>query len=198
MMPGILRNKYFFCILISVVFIAGCAGTDGNTKLSLSRNLSLLHKDYKVAVLNFSHKYSHRKSDIGEVETPINAGEIVSKYIENELIDSKKFYVIDRENLSRVMEEHKLNLTGLTEGISTIGSLLNADGILVGEVIEFNTVKEIMNLKSTCIFTIKLIDVKSGAVIFTFNAEERVFLGTYTDALKKASEKFRDELSKVF
>ncbi|MBA4349599.1 MAG: hypothetical protein C0415_06405 [Thermodesulfovibrio sp.] len=187
-----------FIVSILLLLTIGCVTSEDRTKLALSANTSLLHKDYKVAVLNFSYKYSYRKSPLGQVESQLNAGEIVSKFIENELIDTKKFQVIDREHISKIISEHKLNLSGLTGGISTIGNLLNADGLLVGEVIELSTVKEVLSLKSTCVFTAKLIDVKTGTVIFTFKAEEEALFGNYLDALKKAAAKFKSEIEKNF
>jgi len=192
------NGDIFFIISILFLLAIGCVTPEDRTKLAVSANTSLLHKDYRVAVLNFNYKYSYRKSDFGRVESPLNSGEIVSKFIENELIVTKKFQVIDREHISKIISEHKLNLSGLTGGISTIGNLLNADGLLVGEVIELSTVKEILSLKSTCIFTAKLIDVKTGTVIFTFKAEEEAFFGNYLDALKKAAEKFKSEINKNF
>ena len=191
------RDISFIAPILFLLAI-GCVTPDDRTKLAISANTSLLHKDYRVAVLNFNYKYSYRKSDFGRVESPLNSGEIVSKFIENELIGTKKFQIIDREHISKIISEHKLNVSGLTGGISAIGNLLNADGILVGEVIELSTVKEILSLKSTCIFTAKLIDVKTGAIIFTFKAEEETLLGSYLDALKKASEKFKSEIEKHF
>jgi curli biogenesis system outer membrane secretion channel CsgG len=175
----------------------GCTSSGNKHVLVFSDNEKSAGSRYKIAVLPFKYKYIRQTSMIGNMEVPLHAEEIVPTYIENVLLRSQRFRIVDRGNLPKVLEEQKMSLTGLTASASpTIGMLLGADGIITGEIIEIGTLKQEVNIKGTCIFSMKLIDVKSGEVKFTFSAEETVLFGSYLDALKKASENLFNEINK--
>jgi len=196
---NLLNNTTKIVLMLLLVSFLSCSHNmnqdTGLSTLSLSHTEIKLNKGYKIAVLPFTYKYIAKQSRVGDIETPINAGEIASKYIETELLQTNKFQIIDRQYLSTILQEHKLNLSGMTQDMSMVGKLLNADGLIVGEVIELNTLKEVVNLKGTCIFTLKLIDVKSGGVIFIFKTDETVTFGDYLDALKKSADIFGKEIT---
>ena len=188
--------KKITCIFMVLIF-AGCAAPGKKPALVLSDNEQVAGSRYKVAVLPFAFKYVKQDSLVGDVVVPLNAADIVPKYIEKMLLQTKKYTVVDRENLAKVLEEQKMGMTGLTGNPAQIGALLGADGIITGEIIELSTLKQVVDLKGTCIFTMKLIDIKSGQVKFTYDAEEVVRMGSYLDALNRAAEKFYDDLCKV-
>ena len=188
------RMYHLIVYLLLCVSCSSCSSTHSKSDLIISKNKEILQKSYKIALLPFKNKYIRPRSSVGEFDVPVNAGEIVAQYVEKELLRTEKFKIIDREHLSKILEEQKVSLSGITENVADVGKLLNADGIIVGEVIELNTLKQAVNLNGTCVFIMKLIDVKSGEVIFTFNAEEKVPFGSYLDALSNAVVKFRQEI----
>jgi len=59
--------------------------------------------------------------------------------LENKLIDSRRFEVIDRQNLSKIMQEHNLSIAGElnADTAARIGEITGARYLLTGEVIEF-------------------------------------------------------------
>ena len=183
--------------LIFFLMFTGCSSSDTKPSLIVFENSKSTEAVYKIAVLPFKYKYVKQNSAVGDVEVPLNASEIVPKYIEKMLIKSHKYRIVERENLAKIMEEQKISLSGLTNDPAQAGMLFGADGIITGEIIEVSTLKQVVNLKGTCIFSMKLIDIKSGEVRFTFNAEESVSFGTYLDALNRASEKFYNEICKM-
>lgn len=59
--------------------------------------------------------------------------------LENKLIDSARFEVIDRQNLDKIMQEHNLSIAGElnADTAARIGEITGARYLLTGEVIEF-------------------------------------------------------------
>ncbi len=65
-------------------------------------------------------------------------GYAVSTMFGNSLINSRRFRLVDRQNLENIMNEYKLGMQGLTtHDISTIGQQLGVDYIISGAVTEF-------------------------------------------------------------
>lgn len=59
----------------------------------------------------------------------LSTGKSITSYTVSEFVNSGRFMVVDRKNLDRILEEMKLQLTGLTETETAkkVGRLLNAD-----------------------------------------------------------------------
>ncbi len=80
----------------------------------------------KIAVIEFS--------DLdGEVS---NLGRYISEEITTRLYQAKRFQVLERELLTKVMEEHKLNLSGIIDENTAVevGVLLGVDAIGTGTI----------------------------------------------------------------
>ncbi|MDY6830923.1 MAG: CsgG/HfaB family protein [Thermodesulfobacteriota bacterium] len=151
---------------------------------------------YRVAVLGLKNKLNSRNNDfLWEKKVCYNAGNIVSNYIEKKIIELKKFQVVERTHVNEIIKEYELSAYGLTDNDLNIIRLLNADGVIVGEVSELYTKNQIINIGGGCDFTAKLIDIRSGKVLFSFSANEVVNWGNYKNALEKAMDKFHIQLS---
>jgi curli biogenesis system outer membrane secretion channel CsgG len=181
----------------SIVFLFGCATMPTKTELVVSSKAPPLHKDFRIAILNFKYEYIKPHSAIGEVEIPLNAGELTAKIFEKSLLKTGQFQIIDREHLKAILNEQSMSLSGLSADVKSLGRLLNAEGIIVGEITELSTrsAKGIVNYKGTCILNFNLINVQSGEVILSFHGEETIPLGTYLDALHKVSAEFVSQLN---
>ena len=186
-------------IAFSIFLISGCATRTNTADLIVSKS-AVISDQYKVAILPFKYKYIKRYVSYADIEAPLNANEIVTAGVEREFLRSGKFKVIDREHLLKVLDEQKLSITGLTQkgDLTKIGNLLNADGIIVGEVIELTTLKNDVSLNGRCTMTMKLIDIKSGEIVLTFEVDERAALGDYIAALQTAMNKLYAEINKKF
>ena len=180
-----------------VFLISGCASTQTQHKLTITRE-NCLYPNYKVAVLDLKMNigsYDH-DNPLWEKSVQYNAGRLIANQIEKILLEEKIFKIVERTYINKVLKEHKLNLSGITENDSEIISLLNADAIWVGQVNEFCTFKQIISIKGACSFSAKLVDIKSGEVLFLFHSNESAW-GNYMDALEKAIEKFRIKVIQI-
>lgn len=76
------------------------------------------------------------------------------------LLDTERFYVIDRKSLKILLEEQKLSMTGVVDAQQMLkaGKIIGVQGFFFGSV-EVSKEKFILNLK--------LIDVESSAIIFS-------------------------------
>ena len=186
-------------IAVSLFLISGCATRTNTADLIVSKSV-VISDQYKVAILPFKYKYIRRYVSYADIEAPLNANEIVTAGVEREFLRSGKFKVIDREYLLKVLDEQKLSITGLTQksDLTKIGNLLNADGIIVGEVIELTTLKSVVSLSGRCTMTMKLIDIKSGEIVLTFEVDEKAAFGDYIAALQTAMNKLYTEINKKF
>ena len=181
----------------SIILLCGCATAPTKTELVFSPKASQLSKEFRIAVLNFKYVYVKPHSAIGDVEIPLNAGELTAKVFEKSLLKTGKFQVIDREHLKTILNEQSMSLAGLSADVKNLGRLLNAEGIIIGEITELSTrsAKGVVNYKGTCILNLNLINVQMGEIIFTFHGEEIVPMGTYLDALNKVAVDFVSQMN---
>ena len=82
----------------------------------------------------------------------MNFGKYIAEELITRLYRTKKFYVIERQLLNKVLEEHKLTSTGLIDENSAkeLGKILGVDAIASGTITELtNSVKVNSRLFST-------------------------------------------------
>lgn len=107
-----------------------------------------------AAVLSFSAK--------GKVEVDLAA--TVSDVVRSDLVQSGAFSVVERENVDKVLQELRFQMTGATDPSSAaqIGQMLNASRVLTGSV---------ASLGGRMVVTISVVDVTSGKVIYSDNQQ---------------------------
>lgn len=119
-------------LLALAIAITGCATTSGTQ----SRAVDLTLPPYtpngsepKVAVLDFAND-SFFESEV--------LGRGVASMFESALVRSGRFVVVDRENLTEVVREQKLDMAGITaKDYTSIGQILGVDYLISGTVTEF-------------------------------------------------------------
>lgn len=86
------------------------------------------------------------------------AGELVFNNFAARLTNSGRYLVVERDQLAEVLQEHSLELTGLTDPrqASFVGKILKAELLLTGNM-------EMVGDK--CIFNIRVIDVPTSKII---------------------------------
>jgi hypothetical protein len=103
-------------------------------------------KNLNVAVLDLASRIKDKKVDT----------ETLSEMLQGRLSDKNEFTIVERSLLSRILQEQKLELAGLTESqASKVGQLSGADKVVSGSV-------SMMGDKYVII--IKALDVKTGAL----------------------------------
>jgi curli biogenesis system outer membrane secretion channel CsgG len=107
------------------------------------------------------------------------------------IVQSRLFEVIEREQLSNVLKELKLNQTGLVDANSAkeVGQILAADSILCGSVSEIGDFFDI---------NVRLIDVETASIITAAVVEikQEDFLADMSQKITtaKAKEKIQANL----
>lgn len=175
--------RKFLILMIPIILFLGCAGSGSITKSTEVQKLPVYTptgNEPQVAVMDFVND-SFFESDV--------LGSGVATMFQTALVRSKRFKVIDRENLSSIMEEYKLGMSGITsKDVSTIGQQLGVDYLITGKVTEFGIKKtgtsigggavdlaslsgggaKIKKEKGTArvVVDIKITDVTTGQIIF--------------------------------
>lgn len=179
-------------ILLPVIILIGCAGSGTVIKAMPVQELPQYNptgNEPQVAVLDFKNE-SFFESEV--------LGRGVATMFQTALVKSRRFKVIDRENLSKIMEEYKLGMSGITsKDVSTIGQQLGVDYLITGNVTEFGIKKtgtsvgagavdlsslsgggaKVKKEKGTAriVIDVKITEVKTGQIIYMSSATGEAF-----------------------
>jgi TolB-like protein len=132
-----------------------------------------------IAVLNLEAR------NVGQ-----ETAEAVADILSTELFNSQRFKVIERQAIMRILEEQKLQMTGVTDMSQAveIGKVLNVEKILIGSV---------SRLGDNYIINTRLVNVKTGALELAQNAVskrgEEGLTEAITDLVDKMSRKVQVE-----
>jgi len=148
-------------ILFIPLFVLSCATSD----IAVDREAMKSIKT--VAIAPFTSIPDLKKGILSEAEGNFRAALVELKY-----------KVVEREKLNAILKEKELAMTGVTaENAKSIGALLGADAILIGEVIsydesqreaeDFHTKKVEVKTFYKFQIIVRLVDVSTGAVILT-------------------------------
>jgi TolB-like protein len=110
---------------------------------------------YKTAVVEFTER-----GDLGIQD----AGSIVAEWITTALNQTGAFEVYERLSLDKIMEEHKLGMSGILDDktIAEIGRMRGVQAIVTGSVIKFGNIISV---------TAKVIDVETAKIIDSADAK---------------------------
>ena len=142
------------------------------TLFSLCSAVSL-HDYPNVAVLPYANKAA--------VSSELTMGDatVVSEFVIEQLVDSNRFNMIEREEIEAIVKEHQFNMTGLVD-LSTavqLGKLAGAQFLIKGSVVGLSTKISGVNAsapqagagfnKYTVIanVTLRFIDVETGRIV---------------------------------
>jgi TolB-like protein len=126
-----MKIKCILISLLSITLITTAAGFAAEKKSS-------------VAVLDFE--------SVGAEE---HLGRAVAEVIRTELIDTRKFRVVERSQISKALTEQRFQQSGVIDekSATAIGKLLGADMIIIGSVVRMG---------SSYTINSRMIDVKTG------------------------------------
>lgn len=102
-------------------------------------------------------------------ESEIFNDRVVAGYthiLESALFDTGLFEIVDRSSLEKVLQEHKLELTGLVQNVSRVaelGKLAGADYVVVGVIDQ---------TPAGYVVGVRIIDVKTAKIVFTISHRE--------------------------
>ncbi|MBD3270940.1 MAG: hypothetical protein GF384_00195 [Elusimicrobia bacterium] len=142
----------------------------------------------RVAVIDFQNKTAYGQR-LGDVATDI---------LITELGKSKKFILVERDKMNRLLEEQKLGMSGVIDPSTAAraGKLLGVNAIVTGSVSQFGTKTEGSDYLITktkrqiveAVVDIRVVDVETGQILYTDSGKGIVkrstgkFLGMGTKA----------------
>ncbi len=127
------KSVWLICI-IGLISLSQCTTSQSATDSGVSEIPELpefepVGDEPQIVVVDFEN---HSFFDSERV------GYAVSTMFTNALINSRRFRVVDRQNLNKIMDEYKKGMQGITQqDVSTIGEQLGVDYIVGGAVTEF-------------------------------------------------------------
>ncbi|MCX5781882.1 MAG: FlgO family outer membrane protein [Elusimicrobia bacterium] len=146
----------FFLLGISLKLSAQDSAYDEMAK-ELSESASQL-KSPKIALVPFSYADKTEKDDGG--------GTVVSERLTNKIVKLKKFLVIDRQNLEKVLSEQKLQTSGAVdpETAKKIGKVLGVEAIITGTLTNIAGGMVEVNAKLIRTETAEILNVSSSKI----------------------------------
>ena len=105
-----------------------------------------------IAVLSFEAK------NVGQ-----ETADAVADILSTELFNTNRFNVVERQMMTRILEEQQLSMTGITDAsqAAEIGKILNVEKIMIGSL---------SKLGNTFIINSRVVDVETGAVELAQNS----------------------------
>lgn len=121
------RFLYIFIVLSISIYLWNCASSYLQVPVT---------RPAEVNLTDFN------KIAIGEISG--NHGEDLAEEITSSLFQSKRFEVLDRQNLTRLMKEHNLDLSGMvdTKNSAEIGKFVGAAALVFGRVSNYDYKEE--------------------------------------------------------
>lgn len=173
-------NKMKF-LAVAAVFMSACAPSKSvKTQQALSANVTeevtskYTGPKRRIGVVEFENKSAYGQGRLGGAASDI---------LVTELVKSGKFIVVERDRISKLMEEQKYQAQGMTDPmtVAKIGQLMGLEAIVVGSVSQFGVKKEGSDYLLTqskrqvaeVTVDIRLVDVQSGQVILADSGKGR-------------------------
>lgn len=138
MMKQLARYLFVICFILLIIAVPSNAAGDLDAKLeTLATQIvtSVTQNNCsRIAIIEFS-----------DIEGKITAlGKFIAEELTTRLFTTQKFEVVERQLLNKVLQEHKLNLTGIIDAGSAkeLGKILGVDAVVSGTITDLDkTVK---------------------------------------------------------
>ena len=101
-------------------------------------------------------------------------GSSVSDMFVTEMLRAGRYELVERGQMSKVLNESEIALSGLSVSkAAEVGNMLGADGVIIGTVDEYSTVAYRGYSYPVVGITVRLIDCKSGKVMWSVDLAKR-------------------------
>ncbi len=95
-------------------------------------------------------------------------GTSVSDLFVTEILRSGRYQLVERSQLSKVLQETEVGLSGLTDSRAVeLGKMLGAEGVIVGSVDEYGTIARKGQTYPVVGLSVRLIDTRTGSVMWS-------------------------------
>lgn len=104
--------------------------------------------------------------DLKPIGLSLVEGKATSRLLESDIVDSKLFVVVERNQITAILKEQGFQQTGCTDSACAVevGKLLSANKILMGDV---------SKLGKMIMMTVKIVDVEKGISEFSVNQKAK-------------------------
>lgn len=188
---------FFLAVLLVPVYLH--AGDSVMINMSVS---SYNPETIKVAVLNLEGNTERYESELpgGKTWRVDNAGELVADGVASMLLSFPGYEVIERDQLKHILEEQDLQMTDVikNKSVQEVGNILGCDAVVLGNVVEYFAWQEFVFWGTDLSFNIRLVDVRTGTVIWSASVSVRKNSGNAGAALIKACTLLKKDLGKRF
>lgn len=101
-------------------------------------------------------------------------GAAVSDLFVTEMLRAGHYELVERGQMSQVLSESELALAGLSAAkAAEVGGMLGAEGVIIGTVPEYSSVAQRGRTYPVVAITARLIDCKSGKVVWSVDLASR-------------------------
>lgn len=153
------------CLAIGLLSISGCATGDPyfmNTRSTA--NVYILPQPVaieKIAVLPFK-------------ATTELVGSSVSDMFVTEMLRARRYELVERSQMARVLGEAELAMAGLSSSrAAEVGAMMGADGVLIGTVDDYSTIAHGGRTYPVVGISVRLIECSSGKVMWSADLAKR-------------------------
>lgn len=142
-------------LILSAFIFTSCTSID---KQVFIKDKASLKRDIRIAVLPFK-----------DAPNKEGSGTTVADTLASEMIKISNWTIVERTQMEKIMKEKKLGMSGVTDAdIGQLGSVANADYLIVGSVSEFYYDRQFYIVPKTKLsFNARIIEGKTGTVIAT-------------------------------
>lgn len=147
--------KKLSLLLFTILLTFSCSSFDKDLYFKSTKGLT---NKVRVAVLPFKNAKNNQ-----------NSGVNIADALTNELIKFKKWEIVERDQIQRVIKEQALEATGMTaRDYSKLGKLLNVDYFITGSCGQYiYSMKDADNVKIRFAINMRFIDTTRGNIIGT-------------------------------
>ena len=147
--------------------LAGCATTDDQYFQNTISNANVYVAPAQNAVI--------RKVAVMPFKAATELiGTSMSDLFVTEVLRSGRYELVERSQMAKVLSESELALSGLSASrAAEVGNMIGADGVIIGTVDEYATVAQRGHPYPIVGITARMIDCKSGKVIWSVDLAKR-------------------------
>jgi len=148
------------------LFLAGCATVDEKYFLDTNSKANVyvasgMQEISKIAIMPF------------KAPTELLGGSVSDIFV-TEMLRTHKYTVLERSRMAQVLNESELALAGISAAKATeVGAMMGADAVVLGTVDEYSKVKHGWHEDAFVGMSARMIDCKSGQVIWSVDLARR-------------------------
>ena len=95
-------------------------------------------------------------------------GATVSDYFVSEILGAKRYELVERSQIGKVLNESELALSGISDSkAAEVGSMVGADGVVIGTVGDYEKVSQGKDSFAVVSIAARMIDTNSGTIVWS-------------------------------